>query len=277
MGQGSYEARLLRVLDYIFENPAGDLSLDALADVAAMSRFHWHRVYHGMTGETCAQAVRRIRMNRAAAWLVQSDLSIETIATRVGVPNAKSFARIFRETYAVTPSEFRKRGEFRPRPPTFKTGDTKMFDVAIESFPQRRLAGMPHKGSYMEIDQVFERVAMIVNARSLWPQVGAMIGIYYDDPCAVAEEDLRSVAGVELAGDLPEGLEPFEIPAGRFAVLRHTGPYTGLMAAYEYLYGEWLPQSGEEPRDAPASEIYRNTPAETAPADLITDICLPIR
>nr|MCU0854535.1 AraC family transcriptional regulator [Paracoccaceae bacterium] len=49
-----YEDRLLRVLDHIAENPAGDLSLDALADVAAMSRFHWHRVFHAMTGETAA-------------------------------------------------------------------------------------------------------------------------------------------------------------------------------------------------------------------------------
>ncbi len=35
-----YENRMLRVLEHIHANPAGDLSLDALADVAAMSRFH---------------------------------------------------------------------------------------------------------------------------------------------------------------------------------------------------------------------------------------------
>lgn len=66
MVQTGYEARLLRVLDHIYRNPEGDLSLDALADVVAMSRFHWHRVYQAMTGETCAEAVRRIRMHRAA-------------------------------------------------------------------------------------------------------------------------------------------------------------------------------------------------------------------
>ncbi len=55
-----YEDRILRVLDYIHDNPAGDLSLDALADIAAMSRFHWHRVFRSVTGETLAQTVRRI-------------------------------------------------------------------------------------------------------------------------------------------------------------------------------------------------------------------------
>lgn len=56
-----YERRLMRVLDYIHDNPAGDLSLDALADVAALSRFHFHRVFRAMTGQTVAQAVRRLR------------------------------------------------------------------------------------------------------------------------------------------------------------------------------------------------------------------------
>ena len=57
-----YEKRLLRVLDHIHDNPAGDLSLDALADVAALSRFHWHRIFRAMTGETAHQTVKRMRM-----------------------------------------------------------------------------------------------------------------------------------------------------------------------------------------------------------------------
>lgn len=68
-----YEKRNMRVLTHIHENPAEDLSLDQLAEVAAMSRFHWHRVFHAMTGETCAQSVRRLRMFRAAGWLVFND------------------------------------------------------------------------------------------------------------------------------------------------------------------------------------------------------------
>ena len=53
------ERRLLRVLDHIHDNPAGDLSLDAMSEVAALSRFHFHRVFRATTGETLAKAVRR--------------------------------------------------------------------------------------------------------------------------------------------------------------------------------------------------------------------------
>ncbi len=47
--------------------------------------------------------------------------------------------------------------------------------------------------------------------------------------------------------------------------------------AYEWLYGEWLTQSGREPDDAPCLEVYLNNPRDTAPADLLTDICLPLK
>ncbi|WP_394197346.1 helix-turn-helix domain-containing protein [Litoreibacter albidus] len=90
-----YEARLLRVMEYIHDNPAGDLSLDALADIAAMSRFHWHRVFHGMTGETCADAVRRVRLHRAACWLVQKDWPVAQVAERCGYSNARALRGLF--------------------------------------------------------------------------------------------------------------------------------------------------------------------------------------
>ena len=97
-----YEKRMLRVLAYIHANPAGDLSLDTLADVAAMSRFHWHRVFQAMTGETCAQATRRIRLHRAACWLVQTDDTIAQVAKRCGYPSAQSFTRAFSEAFGTS-------------------------------------------------------------------------------------------------------------------------------------------------------------------------------
>jgi AraC family transcriptional regulator len=69
----SYEARLLRVLAYIYDHLDGDLSLDRLSDVACMSRFHWHRVFRAMTGETPAEAARRLRLIKAANALVHED------------------------------------------------------------------------------------------------------------------------------------------------------------------------------------------------------------
>lgn len=124
----SHGDRMLRVLAHIHANPAGDLSLDALADVAAMSRFHWHRVFHAMTGETCARAVRRVRRNRAAAWLVQTDRPVARIAMEAGYPGVQSFGRAVKRAPGLAPVAFGRTGAApAPQMPTPK-GELRMFE-----------------------------------------------------------------------------------------------------------------------------------------------------
>lgn len=68
-----------------------------------------------------------------------------------------------------------------------------------------------------------------------------------------------------------------EIAGGRYAALRYKGPYAAMRSAYQWFYGPWLAQSGEEPADVPVFEEYLNNPRDTAPAELLTDIYLPLR
>ena len=82
---------------------------------------------------------------------------------------------------------------------------------------------------------------------------------------------------MRAGGAVGAPLEQVTLPAGRHAVLTYQGPYAGLPAAYDQLFGLWLPQSGEEPADSPVFEIYLNSPMDTAPDDLLTEICLPLK
>jgi AraC family transcriptional regulator len=273
-----YETRLIRVLDYIHDNPAGDLSLDTLAEVAALSRFHFHRVFHAMIGETAAQTVRRLRMYRASVALIQTTQPLAKIAKTVGYPNLASFTRSFTESYGVSPTAFRTKGELRPLLPHFRTGETLMYPVTVRTEPARRIAAIPHKGPYMHINRAFEKLGASIAARGLFPQVGKMIGVYYDSPADVAAENLRSHAGFEVQPDTPIAppLEVVTLPAGRYAVLTFKGPYAGLPAGYNQLLGDWLPKSDEPIADVPMFEIYLNTPMDTAPEDLLTEICLAL-
>lgn len=274
---GKYEDRLLRVLTYIYDNPAGDLSLDRLADEAAMSRFHWHRVFRAMTGETCAQAVRRMRLHRAAVWLVQTDRSVDQIAGDIGYPNTASFARAFAESFGQRPDPFRKAGRLRAPLLQTEAGDFPMFPIEIRTEPTRRLAALRHTGAYYKIGQSFEKLGAMCQARNLWPQCGQMIGVYLHNPDVTPEADLISYAGTVWRGDdIPEGFEEWVIDGGKMAVLTYTGPYSGIAAAYGTLFGDWLPKSGEEPADAPSYEISLNNPRDTAPENLVTEICLPL-
>lgn len=275
----SYEDRILRVVKYIHANPAGDLSLDRLAEVAAMSRFHWHRVFHGMMGETCADMVRRVRLHQAALLLAQQATPVAQIADAVGYPSLQSFGRAFRGAYGMSPSAYRKQRTPLVVVERLKPEDYKMFDVKIEERAEMRLAGLTHSGAYAGIAEKFEQLSALATTRGIWPKVRGVAGMYEGDPAELPEAELRSFAGLILASDAiqPTGLEARVYPAGRVAVLSFTGPYSSLSEAYQFLYGRWLPESGEEPAEAPCYEIYLNSPADTPAEKLQTEICVLLR
>lgn len=245
-----YEKRLLRVIDHIHDNPAGDLSLDNLADVAALSRFHWHRVYRAMMGETAAQTVKRLRMHRASCLLVRTDRTLPEIAAAVGYPNPSSFSRAFADIYGFSPTGFRERGELRLLARSPKPGVTLMYPVTIRSEPERRLAAIAHRGAYFEISRAFEKLFAALSARNQVDRTGHMVGVFHDDPSLKPVEDLQSHAAVEISAEVPidEPLEAITLPAARHAVLRFTGPYAGLPAAYDQLFADWLPDRARNRR-----------------------------
>ncbi|ATG48029.1 AraC family transcriptional regulator [Celeribacter ethanolicus] len=279
MARHAYEDRLLRVLDHVYAHLDGDLSLDTLADVAALSRFHFHRVFSAMTGETVAGFIRRVRLYKASHLLVRSEDGIERIAQLCGYPNPRSFARAFQDAFGLTPTAFRARGVEMPPLRLTEKGDYVMYEIKVEDRAPASFAGVAHRGDYTEIGQAFEVAAKTALSRGMGPVLGPMVGVYFSNPGEVPVEEMRSMAGFILTGDatLEAPLDPFALTGGRYAVLRHVGPYTGLRQAYDYLYGKWLPESGEEPRDGPPFEIYENTPMDTAPEDLVTLICAPIQ
>lgn len=274
-----YDDRITRVIAYIYDNPTGDLSLDALADVAAMSRFHWHRVFRAMTGETCVAAVKRIRMHRASVALVQTDTPVANVGAAVGYPDVASFSRAFAQVFGKPPGQFRIEGRLAPQVIKTSTGDPEAMDVSIKTVPARQLAVLSHVGPYQEIGQAFQTLYARIGGLGMFGQIREGVAIFYDDPMAKAPEELRSDAGVTLAEGVavPEGMEGRTIPAGKAAVVVYKGPYSGLPAVYDHLYSAWLPASEEEAADHPSYEVYLNDPTKTPPDELLTEIVMPLR
>jgi len=102
-----YQRQLDAVTDYIYAHLDDDLSLDRLADVSGFSPYHWHRIYRAVRGETAAQTVRRLRLERAATMLAQNAWPLERIARRAGFTSADAFSRAFQRAYDRTPGRFR--------------------------------------------------------------------------------------------------------------------------------------------------------------------------
>ncbi len=162
--------------------------------------------------------------------------------------------------------------------PNFIEGETPMHPIEIRHEPARRLAAVAHLGPYTEINRAFETLGAIIGARGLFPHAGMMFGVYYEDPSTTPATALRSHAGIAFPDSvqLDPPLEIVHLPEGPHAVLTYKGPYSGLPAAYEQLYHRWLPTSGHHPTKAAPFEIYHNNPMDTAPEDLLTEICVPL-
>ena len=106
--QKAYHDRLDRVLDYIYTRLDDDLSFDRLAEVACLSSYHWSRIYSAMRGETIVATIRRLRLQRAADQLANSDSDIQAITRRAGYSSADSFGRAFKESFGTSPTAYRR-------------------------------------------------------------------------------------------------------------------------------------------------------------------------
>ena len=115
---------------------------------------------------------------------------------------------------------------------------------------------------------------------SVGAPIGRVLTLSYDNPNAVAPERLRSDVCVELRTEAvpPPGIETGPVGGGRYGVYRLKGSHEGIDEAYRWLFGAWLPESGETVDGRPCMELYRNTPHDTAsPEHLATDLCVPLR
>lgn len=275
----NYHDRLKRVLDYVYVHLEDDLSFDRLAEVACLSSYHWSRIYSAMRGETIVATIRRLRLQRAADRLANSDLDIGAVAARAGYGSADTFGRAFRDAFGESPAAYREKGSHAAFKAANAASDARGFPVVVESLPERRCAGIDHTGSYMEIDHAMGRLFTELVARHALPAQPAMIGVFFDDPDLGPEEELRSRACLPVANSvtMEAPLVEMILRGGPYAKLSYTGPYADMRDAYRWFLGVWLPASGYEPDDAPIFEAYLNDPREVPQTELRTDIHLPLK
>jgi AraC family transcriptional regulator len=277
--QENYHDRLNRVLDYVYAHLEDDLSFDRLAEVACLSSFHWSRIYSAMRGETIVATIRRLRLQRAADRLANSDLVIGAVAARAGYSSTETFGRAFKHAFGASPAAYREKGSHAAFKAVNAASDASGFPVVVESLPERRCAGIDHTGSYMEIDHAMVRLFTELVARHALPAQLAMIGVFFDDPDFGPEEELRSRACLPVANSvtIEAPLVETVLRGGPYAKLSYTGPYADMRGAYRWFLGVWLPASGYEPDDAPIFESYLNDPREVPQNELRTDVHLPLK
>jgi AraC family transcriptional regulator len=293
----TYKERVLRILVHIQEHLDEALPLEDLARVACFSPHHFHYIFGAMVGESVKEHVRRLRLERAAHRLLFGDQPVTSIAFDAGYETHESFTRAFRAMFGAAPSRYRKLQRAGTRVPApsgihylpegrpedfnpMQRGGPPM-EVRIETLAPMKVAFLRHVGPYEDegVGRTWQKLDAWAAQHGLLGPGATLIGISHDNPHVTPPDKLRYDACIATDQPFePEGEVGTQvIPGGEYAVTTHRGPYEKLPETYARLYGEWLPQSGREPADFSGFQHHHNTPPETAPEDLVTDIYVPLK
>lgn len=238
-----------------------------------MSMWHFQRIFSAALGQPVMDYVRRRRLSLAAVSLVSTRRSLTDIALDSGFQSQEAFTRAFKSTFGITPGACRKTGgkdlSLQPAPALtaeflFHLHHRITMTPSIEILPSRIVVGIerpfisalsPKRNNHLVIPRLWEdfgaRLDEIPN-RANDLHFGA---ISCDEG---TEGHCHYLACVEVTSvdDVPTGMISRELAGGRFAVFTHKGPMDRFDRTVGYVYGSWLPRSGEKLRDAPEIEIY---------------------
>lgn len=300
-----YEQRINLVLDYVRTRPTADLSVTELARVAAFSSFHFHRLFTAIVGETVAQYVLRIRLERAVA-LLKADPTLPILAAAVdsGFQSASAFSRAFRQRYGTSARRWNRRDalvlseslngnssknrQFFDSFPRYSTealaGFGKRFVVDIEAVAEQWLAFIRVTNSYQPngVSGAYERLMAWAQCERLNPLQLPLWGMSQDDPDVTPLDLCRYDIGLivsesEYARLIPTSeVQWRRFPACTLATFRVQGDIWEIDRAWQYLYRYWLPRSRTEPANLPAIERYHRHPAEVGWEWYDLDCSIPI-
>lgn len=291
--------QIQKTLDYIEENLDGELSPERLAAVACLSPFYYQRLFSRLVKKPVAEYVRLRRMARAAEALRDGDQRILDVALSLGFSSHGHFTRTFKDTFGMTPDEYR--GDPRPLNRMTKPELLLHYTLVDEGVPlvtdgivleisRRRLdAPVPCLGlerrmpaSFVEglgtqsgedpLDGLWRdfhtRKAAIPGLTEDSPEIGVT------HPCGRADQFCYFAGGEAGAGaGAGAGYAAWTLPQGAYIVCSFEAEcfealvMDALYKAQQYLYGAWLPGHGVQTEPFCAERYAAHSP-ETSRMEL---------
>ena len=96
-----------RLMNYVWENIDGDLSLCTLSDKLHLNPSYLSRRFKSLTGKNLTEAILELRVKKACELLKNTSLKISEIAPMVGYETAANFSKVFKKMMNITPREYR--------------------------------------------------------------------------------------------------------------------------------------------------------------------------
>ena len=292
----TYLERINRAIDYVHAHLGKPIRLQELSRAACLSPFHFHRVFQAVVGETPADFVKRLRLDKALGLMAgPRRSSLSSIALACGFSSSSDFSRSFKQRFGVAPRAFDleawREAHGRELQATVKgssaglhverlpsRSNPEKFSVKIRDLASRTVA-------YIRVTRPYEgdRVKRAAERLMAWAEQHGFadrqwLGYQWENPEITALEDCRYYVAVEAEGFKRAGeIGRYEFPATTVAEIEiHGGIDLELRALY-WLYGSWLPRSGYVPDDQPAFEAWIGRPFAHGTEHFEILIQLPVR
>ncbi len=291
-----YESRINCVLDYIEKHIEKTFTLTELAEVSGFSPFHFSRVFSGVMDETLFGYITRLKLEKAKGWLWSvPQKSITDIALDFGFNDSSEFARAFKRTYGISASRYRKQSKqskeqneasLYNEENSFSRSEAMdlAYNVETKKIEEMSVMYLRHVGTYAGLAKKFHPMMMKLFAyaqkHTLLNDSTKLIAVYHDNPNITADEKRRTSvcltipAGTKIEGEFGQ----MTLDGGLYAI-GHFSLDNGAQetAAWQLMFGEWLPNSGYQPGDGPVFEAYLNNPKTHPQKKHLIDIYLPIK
>lgn len=305
-----YILRINTVQDYIEKNINKVFSLEELSAISGFSKYHFHRIFGSIVNETLYNYINRLKLEKAASYLLHAPhKTITQIAMDFGFADSAMFARSFKKHYGVSATEYRttyskniqtksKIRKAKKVLPTYNDDDitnklrrSKMeieCKVDIVNIEEMTVVYLRHLGTYAEFGEKFHdmisRLAAWGFAQGVMIEgTTKLLTIYHDNPEITQDDRRRTSVCISVPKDTKVNGEfgKMAVPEGKYAighfVIDDDAAARQHANAWEYLYGQWLPQSGYQPGDGPNFEIYLNDPSTHPEKKRFIDIYLPVK
>ncbi|MFC2398785.1 AraC family transcriptional regulator [Capnocytophaga gingivalis] len=274
-----YTQRINKVVAYINDHLDESLDLKTLAEVAALSEFHFHRVFKALKGESIGAHISRLRIEAAARLLRYSALSIEDIAFNIGYEAPAALSKAFKNQYGITPTQYRTNKDIYIMKKEIINPDLALKAPKIIELEPKNLIYVALTGKYGTLDygKAYEQLWAVVKSQKLFTKGIESICVSYDDPKITEASLQRSEVSLAIHKPAhPEGeVSCKTLAGGKYAVFFYQGSYSHLSAVYDAAM-RWVIDSEYEVREEPTFEKYLNDSRRTAQEKLKTEVYISI-
>ena len=274
-----YTQRINKVVAYINDHLDESLDLKTLAEVAALSEFHFHRVFKALKGESIGAHISRLRIEAAARLLRYSALSIEDIAFNIGYEAPAALSKAFKNQYGITPTQYRTNKDIYIMKKEIINPDLALKAPKIMELEPKNLIYVALTGEYGTLDygKAYEQLWAVVKSQKLFTKGIESICVSYDDPKITEASLQRSEVSLAIHKPAhPEGeVSCKTLAGGKYAVFFYQGSYSHLSAVYDAAM-RWVIDSEYEVREEPTFEKYLNDSRRTAQEKLKTEVYISI-